>query len=203
MHQVWGGAEVDSSSYTSGASSSNIEGEDASGQEKYDNIQWNSVSDSTTSGHHDNSSGAVGNNPTDEACEAQNPEEALPNGLPSRGSVKHESGKCSPCHYFHTKAGCKNGSTCGYCHMHGKDFRPRPCKSKRAKAKSQVGILDNIDDPEIVERIATEMESKGGYLKVVVQSKLRQQQHPPQPPVQAEEKKGPSKPQHKRNIICL
>jgi len=193
MHQVWGGAEISSGSYTSGASSSNVEE-----TEKYDNIEWNSISESTNSASLEHS----GRNPNDDFVETQNPKEPLPNGLPSRGSIKHESGKCSPCHYFHTKAGCKNGSTCCYCHMHGKDFRPRPCKSKRAKAKSQVGVLDNIDDPEDLERRAAEMESKGGYLKVVVQSKLRQQQHQQQQ-VQIEEKKDPGKPKHKRNIICL
>jgi len=196
MHQVWGNAEVSSGSYTSGASSSNVEE-----TEKYDSIEWDSISDSTNSTSLERV-GQIGNNPTDDSVETQNPEEPLPNGLPSRGSIKHESGKCNPCHYFHTKAGCKNGSTCCYCHMHGKDFRPRPCKSKRAKAKSQVGILDTIDDPEDLERCAAEMESKGGYLKVVVQSKLRQQQHQQQQ-AQTEEKKGPSKPKHKRNIICL
>jgi len=196
MHQVWGGAEISSGSYTSGASSSNVEE-----TEKYDNIEWNSISDSTNSASLEHS-GQIGSNPTDDSVEAQNPEEPLPNGLPSPGSIQHESGKCNPCHYFHTKTGCKIGSTCCYCHMHGMDVRPRPCKSKRAKAKSQVGILDNIDDPEDLKQCAAEMESRGGYLKVLVQSKLRQQQHQ-QEQAQTEEKKGSSKPKYKRNIVCL
>jgi len=186
MHQVWGGAELSSGSYTSGASGGSVEKLD-----KYDNIQWNSISDSTNS--------ASLEYPGQVDAQAA-PEEPLHNGVLSRGSIDHESGKCSPCHYFHSKAGCKNGSRCSYCHMHGKDFRPRPCRAKRAKAKSQAGILDKIGDPGDLERCAAEMESKGGYLKVVVQSKLRQQQ---QQHKEQTEETAPSKPQHKRNIICL
>jgi len=185
MHQVWGGAEFSSGSYTSGTSGGSVEKLD-----KYDNIQWNSISDSTDSASHQHP-GQV---------DARAPEEPLPNGVLSRGSIDHESGKCSPCHYFHSKAGCKNGSRCSYCHMHGKDFRPRPCRAKRAKAKSLAGILDELDNPGDLERCAAEMESKGGYLKVVVQSKLRQQQ---QQQKEETEAKIPSKPPHRRNIICL
>lgn len=35
----------------------------------------------------------------------------------SVGSSMHGIGECKPCHYAHTKEGCRSGAKCGFCHM--------------------------------------------------------------------------------------
>jgi len=37
-------------------------------------------------------------------------------GHPSLGSAKHASETCKPCHYLHSKSGCKFDRECGFCH---------------------------------------------------------------------------------------
>mmetsp|Transcript_96782 Transcript_96782/g.282946 ORF Transcript_96782/g.282946 Transcript_96782/m.282946 type:complete len:181 (+) Transcript_96782:62-604(+) len=98
-------------------------------------------------------------------------------GLPSRGSVTHASGKCVPCHYHDTTAGCLNGRDCSFCHMHRKDSRQRPNKAKRAKAKLQAASLDqHFEDKDQWNKVAEELRGKGGYLASVVQGKARERE---------------------------
>lgn len=39
------------------------------------------------------------------------------NGLPSKGSAQHGTGKCRPCAWFFKEQGCSNDFECGYCHV--------------------------------------------------------------------------------------
>jgi len=95
------------------------------------------------------------------------------------GSEKHATGNCRVCHYFYTKAGCNNGVNCNFCHLvHSRRRpKPRPCKSRRVRCKGMAESLDMVwaHDPEKAQEMASELLNRGnGYLKKVVQSKLRQ-----------------------------
>lgn len=46
-----------------------------------------------------------------------NPAMQVSNGLPSKGSVTHGTGKCRPCAWFFKDQGCSNDYECGYCHL--------------------------------------------------------------------------------------
>lgn len=97
----------------------------------------------------------------------------------SVGSEKHATGNCRVCHYFHTKAGCNNGANCTFCHLIHTRRRPksRPCKSRRVKCKGMAESLDEVweQDPEKAQEMASELLNRGnGYLRKVVQSKMRQ-----------------------------
>jgi len=64
---------------------------------------------------------------------SQEEEEFIP---PSVGSVGHPTGRCRPCHYYRTKAGCVNGQQCGFCHCkHSKRSRPRLGRPDREKCR--------------------------------------------------------------------
>lgn len=149
------------------------------------NVQWNSISESSETSSFNSKEEFVDVNGTRVRIAEQKARaveygadqeiELTPDGLPSKGSAKHASGKCSPCHYFNTKAGCMNGVSCSFCHMHCKETRQRPCKAKRAKAKSQAGVLDqSFENAEELDKVVEDLKSKGGYLESVVKSKLRQ-----------------------------
>lgn len=51
--------------------------------------------------------------------------------LPSIGSIGHESGRCKPCAFLHTK-GCENGLACQFCHL-----CPAEAKKERRQEKLQ------------------------------------------------------------------
>mmetsp|Transcript_81443 Transcript_81443/g.174378 ORF Transcript_81443/g.174378 Transcript_81443/m.174378 type:complete len:232 (-) Transcript_81443:86-781(-) len=98
----------------------------------------------------------------------------------SLGSQLHESGKCKPCHYMHSQAGCKQGANCGFCHYdHPNVSRAaRPCKSKRSKVKRFAGMLetvftDNLDELTEVVDLISGSGAQGSYLRNVVTSKVR------------------------------
>mmetsp|Transcript_125388 Transcript_125388/g.360231 ORF Transcript_125388/g.360231 Transcript_125388/m.360231 type:complete len:233 (+) Transcript_125388:97-795(+) len=56
---------------------------------------------------------------------------------PSVGSQLHPSGKCRPCMFSHTPAGCSNGAACQYCHCsHRRQRAIRPNKAKRDRFKA-------------------------------------------------------------------
>eukprot|EP00438_Fugacium_kawagutii_P016119 Skav235808 [mRNA] locus=scaffold1267:291216:302513:- [translate_table: standard] len=44
-------------------------------------------------------------------------ETVLPEGMPSVGSMLHESQQCRPCAWFWKPMGCANGSACRHCHL--------------------------------------------------------------------------------------
>merc|ERR1711971_600621 len=63
--------------------------------------------------------------------------------VPSAGSLLHDVGKCKPCLFVRTAAGCKVGKDCGYCHLnHRRKDRRRPCKGKRDRYRQMLGKLE-------------------------------------------------------------
>eukprot|EP00913_Durusdinium_trenchii_P024153 g22679.t1 len=44
-------------------------------------------------------------------------EDRLPEGIPSVGSMLHETQQCRPCAWFWKPMGCANGSDCRHCHL--------------------------------------------------------------------------------------
>jgi len=65
----------------------------------------------------------------------------------SRGSVRHNDGKCRPCHYIQTKDSCLNGKDCEFCHLPHKKLRLRPSKNKRAKCKKFIQGSSSASHP--------------------------------------------------------
>lgn len=116
----------------------------------------------------------AGSSSEDEGSNAENSK--APTGTWSAGSEFHNVGKCRPCHYVSTKAGCVNGAECLFCHLdHPKRRRPRPCKSKRAKCKRLAASLEvAASGPEQVNAMATELSVQRGYLRAVFKSRMRQ-----------------------------
>mmetsp|Transcript_32678 Transcript_32678/g.74115 ORF Transcript_32678/g.74115 Transcript_32678/m.74115 type:complete len:202 (+) Transcript_32678:82-687(+) len=173
LHTVWGQPEDECS-----------EGSSSYKREALTGVEWVSLSESIDT----ESSSQSGSVVDVDAVRRKILEGAAHDGsaeeddgeLPSKGSERHESGKCVPCHYFNTKAGCMNGKSCTFCHLHSKEARLRPCKAKRAKAKTKAGILDqSFHDPNEMQKVAAELSSQGGYLESVVKSKLRNKDKEP------------------------
>lgn len=50
-------------------------------------------------------------------------------------SVSHAAGQCRPCHYFHTRRGCQDGTKCEFCHHTHKR------KRKKAIATSDSSVV--------------------------------------------------------------
>jgi len=62
--------------------------------------------------------------------------------LPSFGSVKHSTGECSPCTFYHRKTGCMNGYDCAFCHYrHEEKRRSRACKVKRERLRKNWELI--------------------------------------------------------------
>jgi len=62
--------------------------------------------------------------------------------LPSLGSVKHSTGECSPCTFYHRKTGCMNGYDCAFCHYrHEEKRRSRACKVKRERLRKNWELI--------------------------------------------------------------
>jgi len=68
----------------------------------------------------------------------------------SKGLALHAGGRCKPCHYIHTPAGCQNGLKCTYCHLPHMLNNPRPCKTKRQHYRRFQAMLETVmrDTPE-------------------------------------------------------
>jgi len=63
-------------------------------------------------------------------------------GHPSLGSAKHASETCKPCHYFHSKSGCKLDRECGFCHYsHPKSSKTDLPKLQRNLCRSLVETI--------------------------------------------------------------
>lgn len=61
----------------------------------------------------------------------------LPPGVPTVGSLGHASGDCQPCHFVHTRIGCKYLAACEYCHLeHPRKKRERPSRLQRRQCQS-------------------------------------------------------------------
>eukprot|EP00747_Dinoflagellata_sp_TGD_P115020 gnl/TRDRNA2_/TRDRNA2_172049_c4_seq4.p1 gnl/TRDRNA2_/TRDRNA2_172049_c4~~gnl/TRDRNA2_/TRDRNA2_172049_c4_seq4.p1 ORF type:complete len:179 (-),score=22.95 gnl/TRDRNA2_/TRDRNA2_172049_c4_seq4:97-633(-) len=61
-------------------------------------------------------------------------------GLQSWGSAGHDTGECRPCLWITSVAGCKNGSSCKYCHIRPHRNRMRASKHKRASINRRAAM---------------------------------------------------------------
>lgn len=75
----------------------------------------------------------------------------------------HAIGKCQPCLYANSRAGCLNGAACRFCHLsHTKKKRPRPCKAKRQQCKQIMGYIqeafpeDSLEFQDASARLSSE-----------------------------------------------
>merc|ERR1719265_117889 len=65
----------------------------------------------------------------------------------SLGSAQHEAGLCQPCLFALTKVGCRNGSSCDFCHLgHKRKHKPRPCKGKRDRYRKLLARIESVID---------------------------------------------------------
>lgn len=92
----------------------------------------------------------------------------------SAGAVLHEEGKCKPCRFMTTRAGCQNFADCNFCHLYHEKVS-RPWKSKRQQCRQLADRLDNgvKCDVERIVRVAGTLSAKGNYMRNVVKGKLR------------------------------
>lgn len=72
--------------------------------------------------------------------------------LPSSGSANHwmRRQKCKPCAFFDTDKGCKNGTSCMFCHLCGTEERKRRRKvhnEKRQKRLAKRLLNATVQDP--------------------------------------------------------
>lgn len=103
------------------------------------------------------------------------PSTTIGGGQSSRGSEAHVLGHCRPCRFVQSKAGCKNGSACNFCHLEH-DRQPRcrrPWKAKRERCKHLVKQLDGVEDSEEEAQIIERLAKKGSYMCTVIRGKLR------------------------------
>jgi len=92
----------------------------------------------------------------------------------SLGAAKHDQGRCAPCHYHNSATGCKKGDSCGFCHLHDGDHRPRPSKGKRARAKAMIQGSDlNVQGSLDGMRHGTRT---GSYIQVILRSTQRKEE---------------------------
>mmetsp|Transcript_63474 Transcript_63474/g.164734 ORF Transcript_63474/g.164734 Transcript_63474/m.164734 type:complete len:304 (-) Transcript_63474:121-1032(-) len=97
-------------------------------------------------------------------------------GTWSRGSAKHAEGKCRPCHYVRTTAGCLNAENCDFCHLaHRRKNRPRPHRRKRMQCKKYADMLEDAEanNPEVFREAIEGLSSRSAYLQSVVLHRLR------------------------------
>jgi len=87
---------------------------------------------------------------------ASSPELTCGHSIASVASAKHAMNICKPCHYFASKAGCKHGRSCSFCH-HGharKATRDIP-KSQRAQCLQHVAAVHR-SLPGSIEKVLAE-----------------------------------------------
>lgn len=90
----------------------------------------------------------------------------------------HASGECTPCRFVNTKAGCRSGSDCTYCHLsHRQRIRARPCKAKRAECRQKIALVDTIfvGDEAKRDTAIQNLYNEGSYMRTLICStRLRQ-----------------------------
>jgi len=78
-----------------------------------------------------------------------------PEGMPSRGSAIHGSGKCRPCAWFHKPQGCQNYQQCAYCHI-CQDGELKQRKKAKVQAMRMGALepankeLNNVGHPRVL-----------------------------------------------------
>jgi len=98
-----------------------------------------------------------------------------PDGLLlSKGSLKHDLGKCTPCHFFQRKQGCASGAKCRFCHLH-EDMRDRPDKRKRERARKIVDNWEQQDcSPQVKGEMAARLAVKDSYTRMLVERRMKE-----------------------------
>jgi len=92
----------------------------------------------------------------------------------SKGSLKHDLGKCTPCHFFQRKQGCTSGAKCRFCHLH-EDMRDRPDKRKREKARKAVDNWEQQDcSPQAKGEMAARLAMKDSYTRMLVERRMKE-----------------------------
>jgi len=103
-------------------------------------------------------------------------------GMWSVGSAKHGTGLCRPCHYAHTKEGCKDKEACEFCHLPHTDMgqkKKRPCPKRRQQVRM---LANHVNDallllgPEESSDVVDNFTSGSAYMHRV----LNRIQHPEQ-----------------------
>jgi len=100
----------------------------------------------------------------------------------SQGSANHESGKCTPCIHFTTRAGCKHAEACRFCHLeHGEDARRgrhRPCKATRNQCKQLLAQMNELyqDDPEQKRQAYIKLSQQSPYMKSLLKGVLESEE---------------------------
>eukprot|EP00928_Gymnodinium_smaydae_P020114 TRINITY_DN1776_c0_g3_i1.p1 TRINITY_DN1776_c0_g3~~TRINITY_DN1776_c0_g3_i1.p1 ORF type:complete len:274 (+),score=19.16 TRINITY_DN1776_c0_g3_i1:87-908(+) len=90
---------------------------------------------------------------------------------------KHRRGECNPCMYFSTKVGCRNGTSCSFCHEthEAPRKRPRPCKSTRLHCKEVATMLESVaPDADGMLAAARKMGIRTPYMRALVKGRQRQ-----------------------------
>lgn len=113
----------------------------------------------------------------DGECRDQVSAELPPRGWEvSVGSTKHAAGKCMPCRYATSGAGCKNGDRCSFCHLDHSKTSSRPNLTKRKKYKIEIDRLEELSqkDPERFAALMATMPRQNAYLRDMLRTRLRQ-----------------------------
>lgn len=96
----------------------------------------------------------------------------------SLGSAAHSKGRCRPCHYIHTKAGCQNSRECLFCHVpHTRRGGLKAGKSKRLHCQEFVSSLEELgitSKEQITEAICV-ASSRSAYLRGILLRRLEHQ----------------------------
>jgi hypothetical protein len=85
----------------------------------------------------------------------------------------HNSGRCRPCVYWKSRAGCISGEQCKFCHMEDhprKTNRPRPSKSKRLQCKQMVALVQTVfeSNPTALAVATEKLGSKSDYMRSIL-----------------------------------
>lgn len=84
----------------------------------------------------------------------------------------HAAGRCKPCLYQNSKAGCMSGARCRFCHeAHAKKNRSRPCRAKRVQRQQMLTMLNVIFTPESPEfqDFSERLSSESTYARSLLQ----------------------------------
>mmetsp|Transcript_13986 Transcript_13986/g.35115 ORF Transcript_13986/g.35115 Transcript_13986/m.35115 type:complete len:238 (+) Transcript_13986:70-783(+) len=78
------------------------------------------------------------------------------NVMTSVGSLKHGSGTCKPCAFFH-KTGCANGPACPFCHLCEDGALKRRKQEKRQRMSARLRSKQEAQQAAVAAAIADEM----------------------------------------------
>lgn len=80
------------------------------------------------------------------------PEGGTPRSYGTDETTDHALGRCKPCLFALTSAGCDNGDACTFCHLkHSRRNCKRPCKGKRLRYRKLVErrLEEVVGQPDI------------------------------------------------------